>query len=153
MTKYRCRFTRNTAISLPLMVVQFNNCNNVSGDIMNKVCRYSMLWATLALTTVANAGTINVNIAFKGTSQRVIWEKVISEFQQENPDIKVNSAFVEEETYKVQLPAWLTTMAPDIIRWHEGERMAYYASRGLLDDLSADWTANGWDKQFTSLKG
>jgi len=119
---------------------------------MNKVCRYSLLWTMMALTTVANAGTLNVNIAFKGASQRAIWETVISEFQRENPDVKVNSAFVEEETYKVQLPAWLTTMAPDIIRWHEGERMAYYASRGLLDDLSADWTANGWDKQYASLK-
>lgn len=120
---------------------------------MNKACRYSILWATMALTTMANAGTINVNIAFKGASQRTVWESVISDFEKANPDVKVKSAFIEEEAYKVQLPAWLTTVAPDIVKWHEGERMSYYASRGLLEDLSADWTANGWDKQFTSLKG
>lgn len=119
---------------------------------MKQVCRFFMLWAAMVLATMANAGTLNVNIAFKGANQRAVWESVIKDFQQANPDVTVKAAFIEEETYKAQLPAWLTTMAPDIIKWHEGERMAYYASRGLLEDLSADWTANGWDKQFASFK-
>ncbi|WP_213989452.1 extracellular solute-binding protein [Sodalis sp. dw_96] len=119
---------------------------------MKKVFRYSLLWASMALAAMANAGTLNVNIAFKGANQRAVWESVIKDFQWANPDVTVKTAFIEEETYKVQLPAWLTTVAPDIIKWHEGERMAYYASRGLLEDISGDWTANGWDKQFTSLK-
>jgi len=119
---------------------------------MKNLCRYSLLWASMAIATMANAGTLNVNIAFKGTNQRAFWESVIKDFQRANPDVTVKAAFIEEETYKVQLPAWLTTVAPDIIKWHEGERMAYYADRGLLEDLSPDWTANGWDKQFSSLK-
>ncbi|XBS71681.1 extracellular solute-binding protein [Acerihabitans sp. KWT182] len=119
---------------------------------MNTLCRYSLLWASMAFATLANAGTLNVNIAFKGANQRAVWESVIADFQRTHPDVTVKTAFIEEETYKAQLPAWLTTVAPDIIKWHEGERMAYYASRGLLEDISGDWTANGWDKQFTSLK-
>jgi hypothetical protein len=60
----------------------------------------------------------------------------VDEFKKANPDVDVKVSFVEEEAYKVQLPGWLSTQAPDIINWHNGERMAFYASRGLLEDLS-----------------
>ena len=108
--------------------------------------------SALTLAASAHAGTIAANIAFKGANQRAVWEEVVAQFEKANPDVKVKVAFIEEETYKVQLPAWLSTVAPDIVKWHEGERMAYYAERGLLEDLSADWAKNGWDKDFASLK-
>ena len=120
---------------------------------VRKIGRTTILCAALAFAGFAHAGALNVNIAFKGASQRTIWESVISEFEAANPDVKVKTAFIEEEAYKVQLPAWLTTVAPDIVKWHEGERMAYLAERGLFEDISADWTKNGWDKDFASLKG
>ncbi len=92
-------------------------------------------------------------IAFKGANQRGFWEETIAEFEKENPDVRVNASFIEEEAYKVQLPGWLTTEAPDLIRWHAGERMAYYAERGLLEDISDLWTENNWDASFSpSLK-
>ncbi|GGP25316.1 ABC transporter substrate-binding protein [Silvimonas amylolytica] len=119
---------------------------------MKKVVRYSALCAALAFSALAHAGEITVNIAFKGAGSRAVWESIISDFEKANPDVKVKPAFIEEETYKVQLPAWLTTVSPDIVKWHEGERMAYYAERGLLEDISAEWPKNGWDKQFASLK-
>lgn len=109
--------------------------------------------AALALASAAHAGTMTANIAFKGSGSRAVWEGIIADFEKANPDIKVKAAFIEEETYKVQLPAWLTTAAPDIVKWHEGERMAYYAKRGLFEDISEDWAKNGWDKDFASLKG
>ncbi len=100
----------------------------------------------------AHAGTLDINIAYKGASQRAVWQKVIDQFKAAHPDIDVKVAFVEEEAYKVQLPAWLTTVAPDIVNWHDGERMAYYARRGLFDDLSGDWSKGGWDKMYASMK-
>jgi len=113
---------------------------------------FSAAFGALTLAAAAQAGTIAANIAFKGANQRAVWEEVVAQFEKANPDVKVKLAFIEEETYKVQLPAWLSTVAPDIVKWHEGERLAYYAERGLLEDLSADWTKNGWDKDFASLK-
>ena len=113
---------------------------------------FSAAFGALTLAASAQAGTIAANIAFKGANQRAVWEEVVAQFEKANPDVKVKLAFIEEETYKVQLPAWLSTVAPDIVKWHEGERLAYYAERGLLEDLSADWTKNGWDKDFASLK-
>lgn len=120
---------------------------------MKKIGQLSALCVALAFSGFAYGGTLTVNIAFKGAGQRTVWESVIADFEKANPDVKVKTAFIEEEAYKVQLPAWLTTVAPDIVKWHEGERMAYYAERGLFEDLSTDWKKNGWDKDFSSLKG
>ncbi|MEJ8798995.1 extracellular solute-binding protein [Trinickia caryophylli] len=100
----------------------------------------------------ARAGTLNVNIAYKGGSQRAVWQSTFDEFKKAHPDIDVKVSFVDEEAYKVQLPNWLTTVAPDIVNWHDGERMAYYAKRGLFEDLSADWQKNGWNEMYASTK-
>ncbi|AJK46453.1 ABC transporter substrate-binding protein [Burkholderia plantarii] len=102
--------------------------------------------------TAALAGTLSVNIAFKGASQRAVWTQVVDQFKQSHPGTDVKLAFVDEEAYKVQLPNWLTTAPPDIINWHDGERMAYYAKRGLFEDLSADWQKNHWDTMYASTK-
>ncbi len=121
---------------------------------MKRVIKLSVLSAALCVATAAaaSAGTLQLNIAFKGAETRAVWESLIKQFEQANPGVATKVAFVEEETYKVQLPAWLTSVAPDVVNWHEGERMAYYAKRGLLDDLTGDWQKNGWDTQFASLK-
>ena len=118
---------------------------------MNKTLRNSLLCAALLAAGIANAGTLTFNIAFKGANQRAYWEDVIAEFEKANPDVKVKPAFIEEEAYKVQMPGWLTTEAPDIVKWHEGERLRYYAERGLLDDMSADWEKNGWNSSYSAL--
>ncbi|HKU00945.1 MAG TPA: extracellular solute-binding protein [Paraburkholderia sp.] len=107
---------------------------------------------TCALATPAQAGTLEVNIAFKGASQRAVWTQVIDEFKKTHPGTDVKVSFVDEEAYKVQLPNWLTTAPPDIVNWHDGERMAYYAQRGLFEDLSPDWQKNNWDSMYASTK-
>jgi multiple sugar transport system substrate-binding protein len=125
--------------------------NKPQGDSMNKGLRLSIACAALLAAGIAHAGTLTVNLAFKGANQRTFWETTIAQFEKANPDVTVKAAFIEEEAYKVQLPGWLTTEAPDIIKWHEGERMRYYAQRGLLEDLSADWQKNGWNTTFAAL--
>nr|WP_254699888.1 extracellular solute-binding protein [Trinickia violacea] len=100
----------------------------------------------------ADASTLSVNIAFKGASQRAVWQSVIDSFEKAHPGIDVKVSFIDEEAYKVQLPGWLTTVSPDVVNWHDGERMAYYAKRGLFDDLSGDWKKNGWDGMYASTK-
>src|SRR5450830_2104866 len=122
---------------------------------MKKTLRMSLLAATLVsgvAVNLAQAGTLAVNIAYKGAVQRAVWQSTLDEFKKANPDVDVKVSFVEEEAYKVQLPGWLSTQAPDIINWHNGERMAFYASRGLLEDLSEDWKKNKWDEVYASTK-
>lgn len=100
----------------------------------------------------AHAGTLAISVAFKGASQRAVWQAVFDQFKKAHPDITLNVSYVDEEAYKVQLPGWLTTVSPDVITWHNGERMAYYAKRGLLEDLSQDWAKNGWNTTYASTK-
>ncbi|SMG01494.1 ABC transporter substrate-binding protein [Burkholderia singularis] len=100
----------------------------------------------------AHAGTLAINVAFKGASQRAVWQATFDAFHRAHPDIDVKATFVDEEAYKVQLPAWLTTVAPDVVNWHAGERMAYYARRGLFEDLSADWASHGWNTMYASTR-
>ena len=118
---------------------------------MKRMLQAGLISATM-FATMAQAGTLAVNIAFKGASQRTVWQSTLDEFKKANPDVELKVAFVDEEAYKIQLPNWLSSQAPDIVTWHNGERMAYYASRGLFEDLSGDWAKNNWNETYASSK-
>jgi len=104
------------------------------------------------MVSAAQAATLTVNVAFKGASQRAVWQQVFDQFKTAHPGIDLKVAFIDEEAYKVQLPGWLSTSPPDVINWHDGERMAYYAKRSLFEDLSADWAKNNWNAMYASTK-
>lgn len=118
---------------------------------MKRMLQAGLISATL-FATMAQAGTLAVNIAYKGASQRTVWQATLDEFKKANPDVELKVAFVDEEAYKIQLPNWLSSEAPDVVTWHNGERMAYYASRGLFEDLSGDWAKNNWNETYASSK-
>ncbi|TKC81722.1 extracellular solute-binding protein [Trinickia terrae] len=107
--------------------------------------------ATLSAATAAAAGTLAVDVSARG-SQRATWQNVFDQFRKANPDIDLKVTYVGEEAYKVQISGWLATDPPDVLSWHNGERMAYFAKRGLLEDLSADWQKNGWNQAYASVK-
>ena len=103
------------------------------------------------LVTDADAGQLNVNVSARG-NQRSTWQDAFDKFKKANPDVDLKITYITEEAYKVQMGGWLATDPPDVVSWHDGERMAYYAKRGLLEDLSGDWTKNGWSQQYASVK-
>ncbi|WP_175884983.1 extracellular solute-binding protein [Burkholderia sp. BCC0044] len=112
----------------------------------------------LALTTAAacaagtaDAGTLKVNVAARG-NQRATWQAAFDQFHKANPDIDLKVSYVGEEAYKVQMSGWLATDPPDVLSWNNGERLAYFAKRGLIEDLSADWQKNGWSDTYASVK-
>jgi multiple sugar transport system substrate-binding protein len=107
--------------------------------------------ATLCAATSAIAGTLTVNVSARG-SQRATWQNVFDQFRKANPDVDLKVTYVGEEAYKVQISGWLATDPPDVLSWHNGERMAYFAKRGLLQDLSSDWQKNGWNETYASVK-
>ncbi|KKB63412.1 sugar ABC transporter substrate-binding protein [Robbsia andropogonis] len=102
-------------------------------------------------SSMADAATLNVNVSARG-NQRSTWQEAFDKFKKANPGIDLKVTYVTEEVYKVQMSGWLATDPPDVLSWHGGERMAYYAQRGLLEDLSPDWSKNGWSQQYASVK-
>lgn len=109
--------------------------------------------ACLALTAAiyADAATLRVTVSARG-NQRAVWQNAFDQFEKANPDVDLKVTYVGEEAYKVQMSGWLATDPPDVLSWHNGERMAYFAKRGLLDDLSADWQKDGWNQTYAAVK-
>src|SRR5581483_4550181 len=99
--------------------------------------------AAFAAVVPAQAGTLNVTVSARG-NQRATWQNAFDEFKKANPDVDLKVSYVGEEANKVQMSGWLATDPPDVLSWHNGERMAYFAKRGLLADLTSDWQKNGW---------
>ena len=110
-----------------------------------------MTCATVAAVSPAQAGTLNVTVSARGV-QRATWQNAFDEFRKANPDVDLKVSYVGEEAYKVQMSGWLATDPPDVLSWHNGERMAYFAKRGLLEDLSSDWQKNGWNQTYAAVK-
>jgi multiple sugar transport system substrate-binding protein len=109
--------------------------------------------ACLAMTAAsyADAATLRVTVSARG-NQRQVWQDAFDQFEKANPDVDLKVTYVGEEAYKVQMSGWLATDPPDVLSWHNGERMAYFAKRGLLDDLSADWQKDGWNQTYAAVK-
>jgi len=107
----------------------------------------------LAMTAAsyADAATLRVTVSARG-NQRAVWQSAFDQFEKANPDVDLKVTYVGEEAYKVQMSGWLATDPPDVLSWHNGERMAYFARRGLLDDLSADWQKDGWNQTYAAVK-
>jgi multiple sugar transport system substrate-binding protein len=122
-----------------------------------RVARLSSVVAAVAMVTAlfssvsADAAQLNVNVSARG-NQRSTWQDAFDKFRKANPDVDLKVTYITEEAYKVQMGGWLATDPPDVVSWHNGERMAYYARRGLLEDLSPDWNKNGWNQQYASVK-
>src|ERR1700759_310243 len=112
------------------------------------VCAVSV---ALFASVVAQAGPLKINVSARG-NQRSTWQDAFDKFKKANPDVDLKVTYITEEAYKVQMSGWLATDPPDVVSWHDGERMAYYAPRGLLEDLSSDWSKNGWSQQYASVK-
>jgi len=121
---------------------------------LRRLARVSLAAALVAGTlgyVTADAATLTVNVSARG-NQRSTWQDAFDKFKKANPDVDLKVTYITEEAYKVQMGGWLATDPPDVVSWHDGERMAYYAQRGLLEDLTPDWNKNGWSQQYASVK-
>jgi multiple sugar transport system substrate-binding protein len=116
-----------------------------------KVLLAGIACLAMATATYVEAATLRVTVSARGT-QRAVWQDAFDQFKKANPDVDLKVTYVGEEAYKVQMSGWLATDPPDVLSWHNGERMAYFARRGLLDDLSADWQKDGWNQTYAAVK-
>ncbi|TDG04047.1 extracellular solute-binding protein [Paraburkholderia guartelaensis] len=129
----------------------FSNRMKTFGSLARASAAVAIAAATAFASIAANAGTLTVNVSARA-NQRSTWQDAFDQFKKANPDVDLKVSYITEEAYKVQMGGWLATDPPDVVSWHDGERMAYYAERGLLEDLSPDWAKNGWNEQYASVK-
>ena len=129
----------------------FSNRLKTFGSLARASAAVAIVAATAFTSMAADAGTLTVNVSARA-NQRSTWQDAFDKFKKANPDVDLKVSYITEEAYKVQMGGWLATDPPDVVSWHDGERMAYYAERGLLEDLSPDWAKNGWNEQYASVK-
>ena len=116
-----------------------------------KVLLAGIACLVMATAPYVEAATLRVTVSARG-NQRAVWQDAFDQFKKANPDVDLKVTYVGEEAYKVQMSGWLATDPPDVLSWHNGERMAYFAKRGLLDDLTADWQKDGWNQTYAAVK-
>jgi multiple sugar transport system substrate-binding protein len=62
---------------------------------------------------------------------------IVEKFKVAHPDIEVTLNIFAHEDFKILLRTWLpSSNAPDVVTWFAGERMRYFAEKGLLYPLN-----------------
>lgn len=93
--------------------------------------------AALALVHGALAQqNLVINTDRSGTGQKAAFNKIVSDFEAQNPGVKVNVNYSDVESYKTSIRNFLVTSPPDIAFWFTGARMRAFTKRNLFEDLS-----------------
>jgi multiple sugar transport system substrate-binding protein len=85
-------------------------------------------------TEASNKLVINSN--WSDPAPKRVMGEVIEKFRERNPELDVTLNTFAHEDYKTLLRTWLNSdEAPDVVTWFAGERMRFFASKGLLEPL------------------
>lgn len=77
-----------------------------------------------------------INTDRSGTGQKAAFNKIVSDFEAQNPGVKVTVNYSDVESYKTSIRNFLVTSPPDIAFWFTGARMRAFTKRNLFEDLS-----------------
>lgn len=80
--------------------------------------------------------TLVINTDRSGTGQKAAFNKIVSDFEAQNPGVKVTVNYSDVESYKTSIRNFLVTSPPDIAFWFTGARMRAFTKRNLFEDLS-----------------
>ncbi|GAB3480389.1 ABC transporter substrate-binding protein [Marinomonas epiphytica] len=92
-----------------------------------------------SLISSAYADTLVINSDQADAAPKAAFEKIISKFKAENPDIDVKYNLYDKEAYKTAIRNWLATSPPDVVFWYAGNRMKTFVDRNLFADVSEIW--------------
>ncbi len=89
----------------------------------------------LSIIGVANQKLI-INSYMSDPAPRKVFAELVNQFKALHPDYDVTVNTFAHEDFKTLLRTWLNSSnAPDVVTWFAGERMRYFASKGLLEPL------------------
>ncbi|ULR40232.1 ABC transporter substrate-binding protein [Thermus sp. NEB1569] len=103
-----------------------------------------LLWAL-----AQGQGRLVYNSYMSDPLARAFDQKVVALFKQKYPGIQVTHTIVAHEDFKQAIRTYLiSNRPPDVLTWFAGERMRYFAERGLVADITDLWRKEGWEKVF-----
>jgi multiple sugar transport system substrate-binding protein len=91
-----------------------------------------------------------INSYMSDPAPKKVFAELVDQFRALHPDYKVVVNTFAHEDFKTLLRTWLNSSnAPDVVTWFAGERMRYFASKGLLEPID-DIFKGGFDSYFPS---
>ncbi|KAF2956704.1 extracellular solute-binding protein [Marinitoga sp. 38H-ov] len=90
-----------------------------------------------------------INSNASDPAPREAFKKVVALFQEKHPEYDVVVNTFPHEDFKTLLRTWLNSKeAPDVVTWFAGERMRYFAEKGLLLPLDDVFTDMSFEDYF-----
>jgi multiple sugar transport system substrate-binding protein len=89
-----------------------------------------------------------INSNWSDPEPKRVMNEVISMYKEENPNMDVTLNTFAHEDFKTLIRTWLASdEAPDVATWFAGERMRFFASKGLLEPLTGVFEG-GFEEHF-----
>jgi len=98
-------------------------------------------------------GELKIFLDTSNPAPRATMEQMISQFQEKNPDLEIETTVIDREAYKTQIRNFLTANAPDVATWYAANRMRPYVEAGLFEDVSDLWAEPAIAENLASTKG
>ncbi|HAA86126.1 MAG TPA: sugar ABC transporter substrate-binding protein [Kosmotogaceae bacterium] len=105
-----------------------------------------ILVVVIALTI--SAQRLVINSYMSDPAPRRVFAELVDQFRDLYPEYDVVVNTFPHEDFKTLLRTWLgSSDAPDVVTWFAGERMRFFASRGLLEPID-DIFPQGFEADF-----
>ncbi|KHC91507.1 Extracellular solute-binding protein family 1 [Thermotoga sp. Mc24] len=92
---------------------------------------------------------IVVNSYISDPAPRIVFAELVKMFEEKHPEYDVVVNTFPHEDFKTLLRTWLNSdEAPDVVTWFAGERMRYFASKGLLESMDNIFAPQTFEDYF-----
>jgi multiple sugar transport system substrate-binding protein len=86
----------------------------------------SIFAATVLTVLPAFAGKLVINTNTSDPAPKQAFEKLVEDFEKENPDVDVELNIFDHEAYKTAIRNFLQANPPDVATWFAGNRMKFF---------------------------
>jgi len=111
--------------------------------------RLIVLSVLVAFVTLSFAGELVVNTNYSDPAPKRVIKEVVKMFEEAHPEVDVTLNIFSHEDFKTLLRTWLGAKeGPDIVSWFAGERMRYFAKKGLIKPLNDVFSEKDFEAYF-----
>lgn len=113
-----------------------------------------MAWVLAMLLSASSAlaqqgKALNLYFMISSGAQRDAWTSLVQAFEQQHPDIRVETRVFEQEQYKREFEQRLRREPVDVAFWFAGERLRSMVDAGVLAPLDTQFVAQTAKDAFT----